>query len=160
MQGGFLEFSLSDGCIFGVGDGGVSREGFRTLRAADGIPGIGNSIGKGIEVEKSWVWLLGEETGLLLLTIPSPSGHAACLPHLLQGVLLDGWHLPFIPRSWGPFNTLRFGLQPICCADFTESGMFSCRLLLWVFLIPSMTVILGVPGVTGHISPCRLGEGP
>lgn len=53
MQGGFLEFSLSERRVFEVGDGGVSREGFRTLKAADGIPGIENSVEKGIEVGKS-----------------------------------------------------------------------------------------------------------
>lgn len=157
MQGGFLGFfSLSEGSIFGVGDGGVGREGFRTWKAADGIPGIGNGMGKGIEMRKSLVWLPGDEAGFLLLTIPVHYGSAVCLPHLLQAVFLDGWHLHFIPRTWGPFNTLRFSLYPVCCADFMESVMFSWLLLLWVFLISSMMVILEVPGGRGHIIVCRL----
>ena len=42
------------GRVFGVGDVGMVREVFRTLRAAADVPGIEISVGKGIEVEQIW----------------------------------------------------------------------------------------------------------
>lgn len=87
-----------------------------------------------------------------------PLGSVVCLPHLLQEVLLGGWHLLFIPRSWSLFSTLRFSLHPVHYFDFTESDMFSWQLSLWVLLSSSVMVTLGIHEGRGQISPCRLGE--
>lgn len=106
---------------------------------------------KGIGVGTSLVWLLGDEAQCLLLTIPFPFEFAPPphLPHLLQAVLLDARHLPFILGSGGPFCTLRFSLCSVHWADFTESDMFSQLLSLLVLLTPSMMVTLGVPKSRG-----------
>lgn len=124
-------------------------------KAAGGLEGL-EQLGKGKEVGKSLVWLLGGEAGDLLLTIPFTAGSAPLPASPLPGSPPGWMALGFIPRSWGPFNTLKFCLHPVHCAGF----------IVWHFLVAAFVV--GPPSrstmVTlwllegrGCVSPCRLG---
>ena len=145
-EGRLFGVPSSWGRVFGVGDVGMVREVFRTLRAAADVPGIEISVGKGIEVEQIWCgcWEMRLEVSFSLVHSPL-SLLPWYLPHLLQAVLLDGRHLTFVLRPWGPFYTLRFSLCFVHWADFTEFDIFSQLFSLWVFLSPSMMVTLGFP---------------
>ena len=114
-EGRLFGVPSSWGRVFAVGDGGMVREVFKTLRAAEDIPGIEISVDKGIEVGMSLVWLLGDEAGSLLLTIPFPSEFAPLLPASPPPGSPPGWMaLASCPQILGSF--LYFEVQSILCS--------------------------------------------
>ena len=103
------------GRVFGVGDVGMVKEVFRTLRAAADVPGIEISVDKGAEVGTSLVWLLEDEAGSLLLTSPFSSEFAPLLPASSPPGSPPGWMaLDFCLQTLGSF--LYVEVQSILCS--------------------------------------------
>ena len=98
-----------------MGDVGMVKEVFRTLRAAADVPGIEISVDKGTEVGTSLVWLLEDEAGSLLLTSPFSSEFAPLLPASSPPGSPPGWMaLDFCLQTLGSF--LYVEVQSILCS--------------------------------------------